>query len=170
MRHLVAFALLGLVVANWMQGFGLCRQLAKTGDANNLVREVLLVRQLEHALHHDQTVKIVDHVFNGRRGWAYPGDFVYFAEVDGDTTRFILHKDTDEKETGWSVVHLPDASNEMPLRLVSVQEIFHNYIIDESLIIHFNASDGAVLTGWHPFNLDYSDPHGTALTHPPELV
>ncbi len=170
MRYLVTYVLLGLIAAAWIQGFSLCRQLAKARDAQAVVLESLLLHKLELALHHDQTVKIVDHAFNGRRGWAYPGDFVYLAEVDGDTTRFILHKDTDEKEADWSVVHLPDPSNEMPVRLVSVQEIFHNYIIDESLIISFNAPDDAVLTGWYPFTMDYSDPYGIALTHPPEVV
>lgn len=170
MRHFIAFLLLGLVTANFLQGFGHCRQLAKAGDVHLLVREALLVQQLELALHHDQTIKIVDHAFNGRRGWAYPGDFVYFAALDGDTTRFIVHADPNEKEAVWSVVHLPDASDDNPVRPVSVQEIFHNYIIDESLIISFKATGKALQMGWPPFNLDYANPHRHALAHPPELV
>ena len=170
MRPIIAFALFVLVTANWLQGFNFCRHLARARDLQELLSESLLTKALEYALHEDQTIKIVDPAFNGRRGWAYPGDFVYYAEIQGDTTRFIVKNNADDPTEKWQVVQLPESSDKTPIRPVSVLEIFHPYIIHKFSHIHSFVDSYVNKSVLVPYYLQGADANCTDLMHPPEQI
>jgi hypothetical protein len=168
MKPFFALVLCGLVAANWLQGFNLCRTLAGQCDTQVLAKKSEVESTLEFALHEDQAVKIVDRTFNGRRGWAYPGDFVYFAQINGDTARFILKNDADDLTEKWKVVHLPESSDENPIRPVSTLEIFHPYIFNKFSHIHCLIDTYVNKSIVVPFYLQGADANCAAFKHPPE--
>jgi len=168
MRPLIAFALFGLVAANWLHDFTFCRQLAIERDLQELLSESLLTRSLEYALHKDQTIKIVEPAFNGRRGWVYPGDFVYYAEIQGNTTRFIVKNDADDPTEKWHVVHLPESSDQTPIRPVPVLDIFQPYIINKFSHIHSFVDSYVNKSVLVPYYLQGAEANCTDLMHPPE--
>ncbi len=114
MRSALAFLFALLILVCWMRGFHM-QYLDGHGDDPEDPTAIELTRQLENALLEGQALRVVDRAFNGRRGWAYPSDFVYSAAIEGDTAYFILHEKASEEGT-FVVVNLPDSEREMPVR------------------------------------------------------
>lgn len=112
-------------------------------------------------------VRIVDKSFNGRRGWAYPGDFVYSAEIECDTAYFILQEAPDE-EDGYRVVHMPESKRELPSK-VSLQDFFSWYISTKYFNSHGAFASGAAPGAWPAYTFSIPSAFAVIFSPPPEI-
>lgn len=168
MRLTFSISLVVLILFGWVEGFRFCFQPgASTDGAYEMSsQEQALTEKLEKEFIEGNVVKMVDKNFNGRRGWAYPGDFVYQAEIEGDTAYFILQESSGEEET-YSIVHLPGSHKETPVRTAS-QDFSHWYIFETdrapASIVSLNDNNA----GWPPFCLQYNSATEECDAPPPE--
>lgn len=169
MRLTASILLLLLILSGWMEGFHFCcrysMDLERFYQMN--AAEKALEARLESEWIEGNVVRIVDKTFNGRRGWAYPGDFVYSAKIDDDTAFFILQEAPGE-EDGYRVVHMPDSKRELPSK-VSLQDFFSWYLVASSLNSHGALSPGALPGEWPPYIFSPLSTSTGLLSPPPEI-
>lgn len=159
-----------LVLSGWVEGFRFCFQQGCGADSSAEINSVeqALTAKLEKEFLHGNVVKMVDKTFNGRRGWAYPGDFVYQAEIEGDTAYFILQESPGEEEN-YSIVHLPGSQKETPVRTAQ-QDFSHWYIFETDRMPASGAMTIAGNAGWPPFCLRYNSATEACDVPPPETL
>jgi len=169
MRLTASVLLLLLFLSGWMEGFHFCSRYSK--DVKHFYQmnaaEKALEAKLESEWVDGNVVRIVDKTFNGRRGWVYPGDFVYSAEVEGDTAYFILQEAPDE-EDGYRVVHMPDSKRELPNR-VSLQDFFHWYISTATTTSPGVPVSDDASGAWPPYAFFIPSAFVNSFSPPPEM-
>jgi hypothetical protein len=170
MRLSCSILLIGLVLSGWVEGFRFCFQQGCQADHSYDMSRVeqALTEKLEKEFLEGNVVKMVDKTFNGRRGWAYPGDFVYQAEIEGDTAYFILQQSPEEEES-YSIVHLPGSQKEMPVRTAS-QDVSHWYIFELDRVPASAVSMNNGTAAWPPLCLRYNSATEACDAPPPETL
>lgn len=170
MRCILATLLLLLLLSNCVQGVGVrCAGAQSRCAAAPSPSEQALLSQLQYALEQDQALKTVDRAFNGRRGWAYPADFVYAATVECDTVYFIV---TQEPQEGmpYAIVYTRDVERPAPAEAPTPAG-FQNWYLPQALSWPALAQPGIKQRSvWPRFIFGYSSPRLWLLAPPPEQV
>ncbi len=168
MRCVLAICLLLLVLSNCLEGLGLrCASVRVHKSAAPSAVEQGLLRQLQYALEQDQVLKTVGRTFNGRRGWAYPADFVYAAVVECDTTYFIVHNKPQE-DAPYTIIYTGDGEQPVPAEAPAPGG-FQNWYLAQGLPWPVLVQLETTLRGiWPAVMYHYASPCLLLLAPPPE--
>ncbi len=169
MRLISSIFLLFLLLSGWVEGFHFCCRYSLEVERYYQMNasEKAIEAQLVCELVEGNVVRMVDKSFNGRRGWAYPGDFVYSAEIDGDTAYFILQEAPDG-ENEYRVVHMPESKRELPSK-VSLQDFFSWYLSSWTFNSHGALASGAAPGAWPPCVFHLPPGFENIISPPPEM-
>lgn len=171
MRILFSISLAILTLLSWMEGLHHCHRhiqmVENQMEAQSYVEQMLADRY-SSVLQQGSTVKVVDSTYTGRQGYIYPGDFVYHAEIEGDTAHFIIES-SEESTTTYTVAHLPASHKEYPPH-TALEDFFSWYMAVVEIPLLSKHHCEFLFANYPPYQFILTLPAGERPVQPPETA